>query len=63
MVKANWRHILVWLLILVVASLITAGVEPFLPLILGAVGIAIYEVGRRWIARQRARRSAIRTQG
>jgi hypothetical protein len=58
LVKRNWRHILVWLLIVVLASWWTPGVDPFAPLLPILLGIAVYEVGRRWIRR----RSMIRQQ-
>jgi hypothetical protein len=55
-----WPHIIVWALIIFVASWITPGADPFLPLIPIALGIAVYEVGRRWIAREIGRRSSER---
>ena len=58
--RRNWRHILVWLLIIVVASSLTPGVDPFSPLIPIVLGIAAYEFGRRLIAREIARRLAAR---
>ena len=51
-----WPHIVVWAFIIFVASWITPGADPFLPLIPIALGIAVYEVGRRWIAREIGRR-------
>ena len=56
----NWRHIVVWLLIAVVASWWTPGVDLFTPLIAIALGIAVYEVGLRWIGREIRRRSLAR---
>ena len=58
LVKRNWRNLVAWLLILVVAGVVIRGADPFVPLIVTVLGIAIYEFGRRWLARERTRRIA-----
>jgi Sec-independent protein secretion pathway component TatC len=60
LLRKNWRHIVVWLLIGVAASSWTPGVDPFTPLIATALGVGVYEVGRRWISREARRRSVAR---
>jgi hypothetical protein len=62
LIRKNWRHILVWVLIAVLASWWTPGADPFTPLIAAALGIAIYEVARRWIIREARRRSLAQQQ-
>jgi hypothetical protein len=55
-----WPHIIVWALIVYVASWWTPGVDPFVPLVPIALGIAVYELGRRWITHEIRRRSTLR---
>jgi len=42
-----WRRALVWLLILVVVALILPGVDPYAPLLLGALLIVAFEIAHR----------------
>jgi Sec-independent protein secretion pathway component TatC len=60
LIRKNWRHIVVWLVIAVLASWWTPGADPFTPLIAAALGIVVYEVGRRWISREARRHSVAR---
>ncbi|MDQ6882963.1 MAG: hypothetical protein M3077_01820 [Candidatus Dormibacteraeota bacterium] len=51
LLRHPWR-VLAWVAIVVLASAIVPGVEPFLPLLLAALGIAMFEGALRLLARR-----------
>jgi hypothetical protein len=47
-----WQRLLIWLVLLTAAALVWPGVDPYLPLLLGAFLIVAFEVGGRPLIRR-----------
>jgi Sec-independent protein secretion pathway component TatC len=51
-----WQRLLIWLVLITVAALVWPGVDPYMPLVLGALLIVAFELAGRPLIRRLRRR-------